>query len=78
MANPSRRLTFDHDGHHFESTEHVRDAAGGAEPSYHWVVLMDGAPALEFRGPHPYRDDDVRERVLEWYAIQQPRPGVPR
>jgi len=34
-------------------------------------VRMDGAPALEFRGPYPYRDEDVRARVLEWYAIQR-------
>jgi hypothetical protein len=32
---------------------------------------MDGAPALEFEGPYPYRDADVRARVLEWYGIQR-------
>ena len=72
MADTPRSLTFEHDGHRFESTEQVGGSAGVAEPSVHWVVLMDGQPALEFRGPHPYRDEDVRKRVLEWYAIQQP------
>jgi hypothetical protein len=72
MADTPRRLTFEHDGHRFESTQQASRADEGAEPSVHWVVLIDGGPALEFRGPHPYRDEDVRKRVLEWYAIQHP------
>ena len=73
-APQRRHITFDHDGHRFEAAEEVTRAAGSmAEPAVHWVVRMDGAPALEFRGPYPYRDDAVRERVLEWYALQRPR-----
>ena len=45
-------------------------AKKGPKPSKH-------PPALEFRGPQRYRDDDVRKRVLEWYAIQH-RPAPPR
>jgi hypothetical protein len=72
MADSARQLTFEHDGHRFDGTEPVGRSADGAEALVHWEVRTDGAPALAFRGPHPYRDDDVRERVLEWYAIQQP------
>ena len=65
-----RRIHFEHDGHHFEAVERV--AGGGAESAVRWDVRMDGAKVLEFRGDYPYRDDDVRRRVLEWYAIQKP------
>ena len=41
----------------------------GPEPQVRWDVRLDGAPVLEFRGEYPYRDDDVRRRVLEWYGI---------
>lgn len=71
MSAPARRVAFEHDGHRFEAAERVRPAAGAAEPTLEWEVRMDGAPALEFRGPYPYRDEDVRARVLEWYAIQR-------
>ena len=71
-------MTFEHDGHRFETAEGVSDppaAAGGVpgERRVRWVVRMDGAEVLEFSGPYPYRDDDVRKRVLEWYEIQKPR-----
>ena len=74
MTDASRRIAFEHDGHRFEGVEEVARTPG-AERELHWVIRMDGAPALEFRGPHPDRDDDVRARVLEWYAIQHPRAG---
>jgi hypothetical protein len=77
----SRRVAFEHDGHRFETTERESDPpAGGApgEPRVRWVVRMDGAPVLEFAGPYPYRDDDVRKRVVEWYEIQKPRMQQPR
>ena len=66
------RMSFEHDGHHFEVIER-RQAGAGTEPRVAWSVAMDGASALEFEGPYPYRDDDVRARVLEWYGIQRQR-----
>ena len=68
-----RRLTFDHDGHRFEAVERERDSAtsGALERQVEWVVSMDGDQVLEFRGEYPYRDADVRKRVLEWYGIQK-------
>ena len=76
MTRTPQRISFEHDGHHFDGAESVSATPDGAEPSFHWTIRMDGAPALEFRGPHPYRDEDVRKRVLEWYAIQQPQRGA--
>ena len=70
-----RRIRFELDGHQFEAMERVRDPAA-ADPSMTWEVRMDGAPVLEFRGEYPYRDDDIQKRVVEWYAIQKPRPGL--
>lgn len=67
---PERHVHFDHDGHHFEATE--RATRGAGEPVLHWDVRMDGQPVLEFHGEFPYRDEDVRKRVLEWYGIQKP------
>jgi hypothetical protein len=68
-----QRMSFEHDGHRFEITE--RQWAGStSEPRIAWSVTMDGAPALDFEGPYPYRDADVRARVLEWYAIQRRGP----
>lgn len=67
-----RHVTFEHDGHQF--TAHERRTAApdaGSEPQYAWTVTMDGRPALEFHGGYPYRDDDVRKRILEWYGIQK-------
>ena len=66
-----RRVSFEHDGHRFVAVE--RRAAGTAreEPWFAWSVTLDGGPALQFEGPYPYRDEDVRKRVLEWYAIQK-------
>jgi hypothetical protein len=75
MTESTRRIAFEHDGHRFTGTEQQRRTADGVEPEYHWVIDMDGEHALEFHGPYPYRDDDVRKRVLEWYEIQQPRGG---
>lgn len=69
-----RRLEFEHDGHRFEAEEQTAEATSGlAEPQVRWTVQMDGAPALEFQGAFPYRDDDVQKRVVEWYEIQKPR-----
>jgi hypothetical protein len=73
MSDTSRRIAFEHDGHRFEGVEQQRQTAAGAEPEYHWLIDMDGAHALEFRGAYPYRDEDVRKRVLEWYEIQRPQ-----
>lgn len=72
MTDASRRIAFVHDGHRFEGIERVCRASTDAEPEVHWTIYMDGQPALEFRGPYPYRDEDVHKRVLEWYAIQRP------
>jgi hypothetical protein len=65
-----QRMSFEHDGHLFEVVER-RPAGVTAEPRVAWSVTMDGVPALEFEGPYPYRDADVRARVLEWYGIQR-------
>jgi len=77
MSDASPRTSeFEHDGHRFQVTQRPATAPAGearAEPRLHWVVTMDGGPALEFDGPYPYRDDDVRKRVLEWYETQKPR-----
>jgi hypothetical protein len=76
MADSSRRsIAFDHDGHHVTGVEQVSTPSGEGEAEVRWTIQMDGAPALEFRGPYPYRDEDVRVRVLEWYAIQLPPRG---
>jgi len=70
---PEHHVHFDHDGHRFEVSERdTRGTAGAGEPLLHWEVRMDGQPVLEFHGEYPYRDDDVRGRVLEWYGIQKP------
>lgn len=69
-----RRMQFEHDGHTFDAEE--RQDAGSppaGEPQVRWAVRMNGAPVLEFHGAFPYRDDDVRKRVVEWYEIQKPR-----
>lgn len=69
-----RRLSFEHDGHRFDVVEARRDESG-REPCFTWHVSLDGRPALDFDGPYPYRDDDVRARVVEWYGIQRPVAG---
>ena len=68
-----RRISFEHDGHRFEALERVRDAASPttAEPQVDWTVSMDGSQVLEFHGEYPYRDADVRRRIVEWYGIQK-------
>ena len=65
-----RRVQFEHEGHRFEAVLRMEEAR--AEPRVHWDVWMDGALALEFRGEYPYRDEDIRKRILEWYGIQRP------
>ncbi len=68
-----RRMTFEHDGHRFEAVQSERppSVAAGTERQFRWVVSMDGDRVLEFHGEYPYRDADVRKRVLEWYGIQK-------
>lgn len=66
-----RRISFEHDGHRFDAVERRSSAGSMREARVAWAVTMDGAPALEFEGPYPYRDDDVHKRVLAWYAIQR-------
>ncbi len=73
-ASTTRTIAFEHDGHRFEAEEQQAPAKRAAEePQVRWCVTMDGAQVLEFHGPFPYRDADVRKRVLEWYEIQKPR-----
>ena len=68
-----RQIAFEHDGHRFEAMQRARDPSrsGAAGPQVEWVVWMDGTQVLEFHGEYPYRDGDVRKRVLEWYGIQK-------
>jgi hypothetical protein len=68
-----RRISFEHDGHRFEAVEREHAPAGppSGERQFEWVVRMDGNQVLEFHGAYPYRDADVRKRVLEWYGIQR-------
>jgi len=75
-TNADRSSEFEHDGHRFRVAEHDATAPAGekqAEPWLRWVVSMDGRQVLEFDGPYPYRDHDVRKRILEWYETQKPR-----
>ena len=51
-------------------------ASRGADPVIEWKVDMDGETVLEFRGEFPYKDEDVRKRIVEWYEIQKRRPGT--
>jgi hypothetical protein len=70
-----RLVTFEHDGHRFEAAERSPSAEGGrgaGAREVDWIVWMDGQQVLEFHGEYPYRDADVRKRVLEWYGIQKP------
>lgn len=69
-----RHIDFEIDGHRFHCFERTRPGEmPGADPLVHWEVSMDGALALEFTGEYPYRDNDVRRRVVEWYGTQKPR-----
>lgn len=70
-----RRMHFEHDGHRFDADEERTGGAGGGQEHVRWVVRMNGVTRLEFEGAFPYRDEDVRKRVLEWYEIQKPRPA---
>lgn len=69
----THRLEFAHDGRRFTIEEHAASvpAAAGAQP-VEWHVRLDGVLVLEFSGDYPYRDEDLRKRVLEWYALQKP------
>lgn len=71
-----QHFTFTHDGHRFaveeQSSAGVTDAHA-PDARVTWCVRMDGASVLEFRGDFPYREDDLKKRVLEWYALQKAR-----
>ena len=71
----THRFEFTHDGRRFSIVERSTSARAGGGGGEHlsWCVHMDGETVLEFSGPYPYRDDDLRKRVLEWYALQRPR-----
>ena len=77
MSDESPRTSeFEHDGHRFQVAERKVTAPAGqkqAEPWLRWLVSMDGRQVLEFDGPYPYRDPDLRKRILEWYETQKPR-----
>ena len=71
-----RTSEFEHDGRRFRVTERHVEAPPGetqTEPRLRWDVSMDGRQVLEFDGPYPYRDGDLRKRILEWYETQKPR-----
>lgn len=70
----TRRLDFSHDGHRFIAEEgSLPPSPADAEAQLRWCVTMDGADVLDFHGPYPFRDDDVRTRIIEWYEIQKQR-----
>jgi hypothetical protein len=71
-----RRMQFEHDGHSFQADEQRSAGHGASEAHVRWVVRMNGVVRLEFEGAFPYRDEDVRKRVVEWYEIQKPRPAA--
>ncbi|HYD52874.1 MAG TPA: hypothetical protein VEA99_09615 [Gemmatimonadaceae bacterium] len=73
----THRLEFKHDGRRFtiEERSAVVPAARDADGRLAWCVRMDGESVLEFSGEYPYRDEDLRKRVLEWYALQRPTGG---
>jgi len=76
MTPDQRRVEFAHDGHRFEVEEHTEPgppATGPGERRVRWAVHMDGRQVLEFDGGYPYRDEDLRKRILEWYETQKPR-----
>jgi hypothetical protein len=69
------RVEFTHDGHRFsveERSTSARTGGGAGDERLSWCVRMDGDTVLEFSGHYPFRDDDLRKRVLEWYALQRP------
>ena len=72
----THRFEFTHDGHVFSvderSTTGAPARADDGDDRVSWCVRMDGATVLEFSGHFPYRDDDLRKRVLEWYSLQRP------
>ena len=72
----TQRYEFTHDGHRFTVEEESSSGRADAHaPDAHvtWCVRMDGESVLEFRGDFPYREDDLRKRVLEWYELQKAR-----
>jgi hypothetical protein len=67
------RLEFIHDHRRFTIEERSRTVPAARAPeSLSWCVKMDGETVLEFSGEYPYRDEDLRKRVLEWYELQKP------
>jgi len=70
----THRFEFTHDGHRFLIDERASaiPAARTEVAEVAWQVYMDGEPVLEFAGAYPYRDEDLRRRVEEWYALQRP------
>lgn len=73
IESQSRRVSFEHDGHSFVAAETRGPVRPGDERRLRWCVTMDGAEVLEFHGAYPFRDDEVKTRVIEWYEIQKPR-----
>lgn len=70
----TQRVEFTHDGHRFRIDEQLSASsdAHAEEPEVAWQVYMDGEPVLEFAGAYPYRDEELRRRMEEWYALQRP------
>ena len=70
----THRFEFLHDGHRFTIDERASavPAARAVDTPVAWRVYMDGESVLEFAGDYPYRDEDLRKRVEEWYALQRP------
>ena len=73
----THRMQFLHDGRRFTIEERTTAVpASSAAQRLSWCVRMDDESVLEFSGEYPYRDEDLRKRVLEWYALQKPaRPA---
>jgi hypothetical protein len=69
----THRYEFSHDGRRFTVEERATSAPAGraTHGRLSWCVRMDGETVLEFTGEYPYRDDDLRKRVLEWYGVQR-------
>lgn len=72
----TQRFEFTHDGHRFRIDERASSdpAARTGDTEVAWQVYMDGEAVLEFAGAYPYRDEDLRKRVEEWYTLQRPTP----
>ena len=70
----THRVEFTHDSHRFAIEERTTAVPSAHAPDarVEWHVRMDGQTVLEFSGDYPYRDEDLKKRVLEWYALQKP------